>query len=114
MVTPPEDRAAIIPGASQIRVVVDRADNPSCAIAVGDYFEVHDTQLHLPDGKAFCPHAISAALPIVGLRQVDLPADHWLSRKPWVCCPDATENVVLRIDPIIEGADHLAADRGTA
>lgn len=76
-------------------------------MAVGDYFEVHDTRLYLPDGKTFCPHAFAAVAPVLGLRQVDLPADHWLVRKPWVCCPDATENVVMRLDAISDDAEDV-------
>jgi uncharacterized repeat protein (TIGR04076 family) len=84
-------------GTPRVRVVVDRADAPKCAIAVGDWFEVDGSRLRTPRGKPFCPYAMSAVFPVLALRQGDLPADDWLARKPWICCPDATENVVMRL-----------------
>jgi uncharacterized repeat protein (TIGR04076 family) len=39
-------------------------------------------------------------LPVLGMRQNSLPADDWLVRKPYLCCPDATENVVLRLEAL--------------
>ena len=92
----------ILPGTPRVRVVVDRADNPKCSIAVGDSFEVDGAQLTIPSGKPFCPYAMAAVFPVLGLRQGDLPVDDWLVRKPWICCPDAEENVVMRLDRIEE------------
>lgn len=79
-----------------MRVVVERVDNPTCTIAVGDSFEVDGSRVRTPDG-AFCPYAMAAVIPVLSLRQGDLPADDWLIRKPYICCPDARENVVMRI-----------------
>jgi len=90
-------------GSSGIRVIVDRADRPRCGIKVGDYFEVHDTALTIPDGKKFCPYALAAVFPVLPLRQIELPANDWLERKPWICCPDPIENVVMRLDRIDSG-----------
>ncbi|MBK6671863.1 MAG: TIGR04076 family protein [Actinobacteria bacterium] len=89
-------RPAIEPGARRLRVVVERADQPACGIAVGDWFEIDGSRLRTPNGP-FCPYAIAAVIPVLPLRQVDLPADDWLIRKPYICCPDARENVVMRI-----------------
>ena len=96
----------LVPGSPRVRVVVDRADDPRCAIAVGDSFEVDGSLLRTPGGKPFCPYAMAAVFPVLALRQADLPADHWLIRKPWICCPDPTENVVMRLDRI----DEVPAD----
>lgn len=88
--------AGVLPGARRVRVVVERADAPRCSIAVGDYFEVDGSRLSTPTGP-FCPYAMAAVFPVLALRQGDLPADDWLARKPLLCCPDATENVVMRL-----------------
>lgn len=86
--------------APRVRVVVDRADNPRCALAVGDFFEVEDSTLTLPSGKPFCVYAMAAVLPVLMSRMSDLPGDDWLERKPWVCCPDPADGVVMRLDRI--------------
>lgn len=86
----------VVPGATRLRVTVERADRPTCNVAVGDFFEVDGTLLRTPDG-GFCPYAIAAVIPVLPLVQGDLPADSWLIRKPYICCPDARENVVMRI-----------------
>ena len=97
-----EPAPRVLPGTPRVRVVVDRADNPRCHIAVGDYFEVDGAELTIPSGKPFCPYAMAAVFPVLGLRQGDLPVDDWLVRKPWICCPDPAENVVMRLDRIEE------------
>lgn len=94
MTGPAED--AVVAGSRRLRVVVERVDNPTCTIAVGDSFEVDGSRVRTPDG-AFCPYAMAAVIPVLSLRQGDLPADDWLIRKPYICCPDARENVVMRI-----------------
>lgn len=88
--------SAVQPGARRLRVVVERADAPTCSISIGDWFEIDGSRLRTPNGP-FCPYAIAAVIPVLPLRQGDLPADDWLVRKPYICCPDARENVVMRI-----------------
>lgn len=92
----------IVPGAPRLKVTVERADNPTCDIAVGDYFEINESALTTPNGP-FCPYAIASVVPVLSMLQGDLPADHWLTRKPYICCPDARENVVMRIDQRVDG-----------
>ncbi|WP_432488803.1 TIGR04076 family protein [Kineococcus sp. SYSU DK018] len=88
-----------LPACSRVRVVVERADAPRCAIAVGDSFDVDGSGLST-GGRAFCPFALAAVVPVLGMMQGELPADDWLVRKPLICCPDATENVVMRLERI--------------
>ena len=103
--------AGVLPGSRRVRVIVDRADSPRCHIAVGDYFEVDGSRLSTPNGP-FCPYAMAAVFPVLALRQGDLPADDWLARKPWICCPDATENVVMRLVGLDDGDPAAAAEAG--
>lgn len=81
-----------------VRVVVDRADNPRCALAVGDYFDVVGSTIEMPQNKPFCAYAIAAVIPVLSSRLSDLPSDDWLERKPWICCPDPRDGVVMRLD----------------
>lgn len=81
----------------RIRVVVERADAPRCSIAVGDSFDVDGSGLST-GGKPFCPFALAAVVPVLGMAQGELPVDDWLVRKPLICCPDARENVVMRLE----------------
>lgn len=86
-----------LPGCSRVRVVVERADAPRCAIAVGDHFDVDGSGLATGE-KPFCAFAMAAVVPVLGMMQGELPADDWLVRKPFICCPDARENVVMRLE----------------
>jgi uncharacterized repeat protein (TIGR04076 family) len=87
--------------APRVRVVVDRADNPGCGLRVGDCFEVEGTHVTLPDGKPFCLYAMAAVFPVLGLRMSEQQED-WLERKPWICCPDPADGVVMRLDRVEE------------
>lgn len=87
----------IVPGSPRIRVIVDRADSADCTLRVGDFFEVDGSELRLPTGRGFCPEALVSVVPVLGMRQADLPADDWLSRKPWICCPVAGPAVTMRV-----------------
>ena len=94
--------AAISRGSARVRVVVERVDKPRGSARVGDSFEVDGSRLFLPDGQSFCPYAMAAVFPIVVMRQGDLPADSWLVRKPWICGPDAEENLVMRVEAVYD------------
>lgn len=90
----------ISPGSPVVRVTVIRIDRPRSAMRVGDWFEIHGSRLVIPDGKSICPYAFAAVAPVIALRQADLPADHWFVRKPYICGPDAEENLVMKVEAI--------------
>jgi uncharacterized repeat protein (TIGR04076 family) len=92
--------ASVSRGSERVRVVVEKVDEIRGAGRTGDTFEVDGSRLTLPDGGTFCPYALAAVLPIVTMRQGDLPTDSWLVRKPWICGPDARENLVMRDEAI--------------
>jgi len=83
---------------TRVRVVVEKAAEPRCGLKTGDFFEVEGSALTLPRGKPFCLYAMTAVLPVLESRQGELPEDHWLVRKPFICCPDPADGVVLRLD----------------
>ena len=84
----------------RLRVTVERAWSPSCGLAVGDCFEVEGSALTLPQGKPFCAYAMAATFGVLMEAMNDLPAGHWLARKPLICCPDAADGVVMRIERV--------------
>lgn len=83
-----------------VRVTVIRVDRPRGPMRVGDWFEIHGSRLVIPEGKAICPHAFAAVAPVIALRQTDLPDSHWFVRKPYICGPDAEENLVMKVEAI--------------
>jgi len=89
----------LLPACPRVRIVVERADAPRCGIQVGDAVDVDGPGLST-GGKPFCPLALMGVLPVLGMRQNPIPADDWLVRKPYLCCPDASEGVVLRLEAL--------------
>lgn len=87
-----------LPASPRVRVVVDRAEPGGCQ-QVGDSFDVDGSGL-ATDGKPFCPYALAAVIPVLGLRQSPMPADDWLVRKPYICCPEPSHGVVMRLDRV--------------
>lgn len=103
------DAREVSPGSDVVRATVVRVDVPRSGLAVGDWFEFRGSRLFLPQGKPLRPSVLAAVTPVVALRQGELPADHWLARKPFLCGPDAEENLVMRIDAV-HGDDDRACE----
>jgi uncharacterized repeat protein (TIGR04076 family) len=82
-----------------LRVTVDRIEGrPVCGLAVGDWFEVtNSNELRLPDGRHFCLYALASVLPLLPAKQRRLPASDWLEQDSLVACPDPDERLVMRI-----------------
>ncbi len=66
---------------------------------VGDYFEIHDGELHLPSGKAICLYALQSIIPLIPAKERDLIPDEkdWLPRVNQVSCPDPKGRLVFEI-----------------
>ena len=86
----------------KVRVVVERAFSPSCGLQVGDCFEVAGSSVRLPADKPFCLYAMNAVIPVLMSRLDDAPTQDWLRRKPFICCPDVADGVVMRLDLVEE------------
>lgn len=83
-----------------IRVVVEEGSSARCGLRAGDAFEVTGPVLRIPGGRPFCLQAMLAAVPLVMSKMDQRPADDWLERKPFVCCPDPADDVLLRLDRV--------------
>ncbi|WP_020495822.1 TIGR04076 family protein [Sciscionella marina] len=81
-----------------LRVRVVQAGTTRCGLAEGDYFDVVGPELRIPSGRPFCLQAMMAAIPLLTSRMENHSAEHWLERKPFVCCPDPYERVLLSMD----------------
>ncbi|MBM7277464.1 MULTISPECIES: hypothetical protein [Gordonia] len=99
---------AMVGPTPRVRVQIDRADAPRCGARVGDYVVIDETGMST-NGKPFCPNALAAVLPCLGTRQMPLPADDWLLRKPYFLCPHVEENVVITLMPEMEGSGTTGA-----
>lgn len=97
----------------RVRVVVEQADGATCGLGVGDWFEVEGSLMRMPAGGRFCPNALAAVFPVLAMRQGELPADDWLARKPYVCCPLGSEQVVMRLDAHYDDPAGLTGNGAT-
>lgn len=93
--------SAVSPGRARVRCTVVRVDEPR-VMQVGDWFEVRGSLLVIPEGKSISPDALAAVAPVISMRQGDLPADSWFVRKPFICGPDAKENLVMKVEALPE------------
>lgn len=70
-----------------------------CGLAVGDYFEVTESnRLHIPAGKHFCLYALGAVLPLLSGYQRAAQAGDWMVQESLVACPDPEERLIMRIE----------------
>lgn len=83
-----------------VRVCVEEGSSARCGLATGDAFEVSGPVLRIPSGRPFCLQAMLAAAPLLTSRMDPHPAEHWMERKPYVCCPDPDDDVLLRLDRV--------------
>jgi uncharacterized repeat protein (TIGR04076 family) len=67
----------------------------------GDYVEVEDDLLAVPDEKKVCIWCLSALLPVLSAvqRRHDEPSD-WLSAVDQIQCPDSSVDVLWEIEKI--------------
>ena len=79
--------------------VVSIAGRSVCGLAVGDFFEVTESnRLAIPAGKHFCLYALGAVLPLLsGYQRAAQPGD-WMVQESLVACPDPEERLVMRIE----------------
>jgi uncharacterized repeat protein (TIGR04076 family) len=79
--------------------VVAIEGRPVCGLAVGDYFEVTESnRLRIPAGKHFCLYALGAVLPLLsGYQRAAQPGD-WMTQESRVACPDPEERLIMRIE----------------
>ena len=83
-----------------VRVTVVAVEGRSvCGLAVGDFFEVTESNhLTIPAGKHFCLYALGAVLPLLSGYQRAAQAGDWMMQENLVACPDPDERLIMRIE----------------
>ena len=68
---------------------------------VGDFFEVRNGKLYLPEGKFICIYALQSIMPLIPAKERDLVPDEkdWLPRENRISCPDPKGRLVFEIRP---------------
>ena len=82
-----------------LRVIVERVGKRcTCAVKVGDYFEIKSGKIFLPPGKSFCLYALQSALPLLPAKQRPLQPADWMETDTRVTCPDPACKLMMRIE----------------
>ncbi|MEE8584400.1 MAG: TIGR04076 family protein [Acidobacteriota bacterium] len=82
-----------------LQVVVEKIEGHcTCAMQVGDRFQLRSGKLSMPDGSDFCLYALQATIPLLPAKQrLNHPSD-WLETDSRVVCPDPACRLTMRID----------------
>src|SRR4051812_43435031 len=83
-----------------LRVTVVAIEGRSvCGLAVGDYFEVTESnRLRIPTGKHFCLYALGAVLPLLSGYQRAAQAGDWMTPESLIACPGPGGGVIMGIE----------------
>jgi uncharacterized repeat protein (TIGR04076 family) len=93
-----------------LRITVVAIEGRSvCGLAVGDFFEVTESnRLRIPPGKHFCLYALGAVLPLLSGYQRAAQAGDWMTQESLVACPDPEERLIMRIERLAARALRTA------
>ena len=84
---------------SKLIVKVDSVGSSYCAHKVGDFFEVENDTIKIPDGKHVCIWSLSSLLPFLSACQrSDEGKADWLFTVEYIHCPDPNGKVVWKIE----------------
>ncbi|MFZ1470261.1 MAG: TIGR04076 family protein [Paracoccaceae bacterium] len=64
---------------------------------IGDWFELHGEQIHMPPGQSFSLYSLSAILPLLPAKQRATHPHDWMTSDAEVACPDPHCPSKLRI-----------------
>ena len=87
-----------------IRCTVESMNYSASCMHVGDYFEVDERGLSIPEGRGFCWFAMASVIPLLHGR-IGPGCDDWLDGAPLVACPDPPEGVYMRLQRIDNDTD---------
>ena len=68
----------------------------------GDYFDVIDGNIYIPQGRFICLYSLQSLIPLLPANERELSKDDWMYRERHVICPDPKGGVLWRIDRIKE------------
>ena len=82
-----------------LRVIVESVgERCTCAVKVGDYFEMSSGKISLPPGQSFCVYALQSTLPLLPAKQRPLQSADWMETDTRVTCPDPACKMIMRIE----------------
>ena len=82
-----------------LEVVVEEINGHcTCAMAVGDSFNLKGGKISLPDGKDFCLYALQSTIPLLPAKQRQHHPADWMETDARVTCPDPACGLIMRID----------------
>lgn len=72
-----------------------------CSHKVGDFFEVENDVIRIPEGKHVCIWSMSSLLPFLSARQrLTEESKGWLFGVEYIHCPDPDGKAVWRIETV--------------
>ena len=84
---------------SKLVVKVVKVGSTHCSHKVGDFFEVENDVIRIPEGKHVCIWSLSSLLPFLSARQrSDEKSGNWLFGVEYIHCPDPDGKVVWKIE----------------
>ena len=87
----------------KLRVTVEEVQGKCTAPhRPGDYFEIKNGNIHVPDGKFICLYSLQSLIPLLPANEREIAEDDWMSSEKHVICPDPKGGVLWRIDRIEE------------
>ena len=90
-----------IEGVHMRNLVIECVEKPGVCDKhnVGDFFEIRNGRLYLPDGKFICIYALQSIMPLIPAKERDLVPDEkdWLPRVSRISCPDPNGRLVFEI-----------------
>lgn len=66
----------------------------------GDYFEVSNGNIRIPNGKFVCLYSLQSLMSLLPANERELDENDWMLRENHVICPDPKGGVLWRIDRI--------------
>ncbi len=85
--------------ASKLVVRVISIGGDYCAHKVGDFLEVENDTIRIPNGKHVCIWSLSSLLPFLSARQRSSKGSaDWLFDVEYIHCPDPNGKVIWKIE----------------
>lgn len=85
----------------KLRVTVEEVQGKCTAPhRPGDYFEVRNGNIFIPDGKFICLYSLQSLMALLPANERELAEDDWMYTERQVICPDPKGGVLWRIDRI--------------
>ena len=96
-----------------LKVIVDEVKG-FCDMPMkpGDYFEIKEGKIFIPDGKYMCMWALQSLMPLLPLKERNIVEDNdWVPYTNRICCPDPNGMVIYRIETVPVTNKHTSTTK---